>query len=402
MQFGKIVLTLLALCSGIPSAIASSPCDLRPVGGRIEVPMPLHPLMVATLERSCALLVTLSDGHEPSKGAIAVLTVVKGRLAVKAVLDMPTEPVGMALVADESVAAIAGGSRVYFVDVGKLLKGQANAILGVAEFDKNAGTVSLALSRDERVLFTSDEEASTISVIDFAAARASHFTTTPVLGRISVDWAPTVLRMTPDGTHVLFTVEAVRRQFKPPILCAGHPGGKAVNPVGAILSFKVGQAAAEPVGAVLSRSLAGCSPVRLELSKDGQTAFVTNREENKLRVMDVAKILHGESDALVSEIHVGPAPIGVALVDDDRLALVTNSNRWGKEQKPQTVEVVDIAGHRRRKPIVLGKIPVGIFPRDLAVSRDGRTAIVSNFGSNSLTLLDVSKLRALMSRAKSN
>jgi len=149
-------------------------------------------------------------------------------------------------------------------------------------------------------------------------------------------------------------------------------------------------------------SLAGCSPVRLELSKDGQTAFVTNREENKLRVMDVAKILHGESDALVSEIHVGPAPIGVALVDDDRLALVTNSNRWGKEQKPQTVEVVDIAGHRRRKPIVLGKIPVGIFPRDLAVSRDGRTAIVSNFGSNSLTLLDVSKLRALMSRAKSN
>jgi DNA-binding beta-propeller fold protein YncE len=208
--------------------------------------------------------------------------------------------------------------------------------------------------------------------------------------------------MTPDGTHVLFTVEAVRRQFKPPILCAGHPGGKAVNPVGAILSFKVGQAAAEPVGAVLSRSLAGCSPVRLELSKDGQTAFVTNREENKLRVMDVAKILHGESDALVSEIHVGPAPIGVALVDDDRLALVTNSNRWGKEQKPQTVEVVDIAGHRRRKPIVLGKIPVGIFPRDLAVSRDGRTAIVSNFGSNSLTLLDVSKLRALMSRAKSN
>ena len=29
-----------------------------------------------------------------------------------------------------------------------------------------------------------------------------------------------------NGKHVLLPVEAVRRQFKPPILCAGHPGGE--------------------------------------------------------------------------------------------------------------------------------------------------------------------------------
>jgi len=400
MQFGKIVLMLLAFLSGIPSAVAASACDLRPQGGRVELPLPLHPLMVATLGRSCALLATLSDGHEPAQGAVAVLKPVHGKLAVASVLNLPTEPVGMALTADESVAAVAGGSRIYFVDLAELLAGRTGAILGVAEYDKGAGTVSLALSRDERVLFTSDEEAGTVTLIDFAAARASRFASAPVLGRIPVDWAPTVLKMAADGKHLLLPVEAVRRQFKPPILCAGHPGGEAVNPVGAILSIEVAQASALPAGMAPSRSYAGCSPVRVELSRDGRTAFVTNREENLLRVMDVRKILHGEPDAVVAVVPVGPAPIGVALVDHDRLAVVSNSNRWAAEQTPQTVAVVDIAADHRRKPVVLGKIPVGVFPRDLAVSRDGRTVIVSNFGSHSLTLLDVSKLKALASRAE--
>jgi hypothetical protein len=299
-------------------------------------------------KRSCAFLVTLSDGREPAKGAVAVLKPIKGKLAVATVVDMPTEPVGIALTKDESVAAIAGTSRIYFVDVGHLLADQASAILGVAEYDKEAGTVSLLLSLDERVLFASDEKAATVTLIDFAAARASRFTTTPVLRRISVDWAPTILKMRIDGKYVLVPVEAVRRQFKPPILCAGHPGGERVNPVGAILAIKIARAAEQPFGSPASRSFAGCSPVRLELSTDGQAAYVTNREENKLRVMDVSKILRGESDASIAELDIGPAPIGVALVDHDRLALVTNSNRWAKEQKPQAVEVVDIAGDRRR------------------------------------------------------
>jgi DNA-binding beta-propeller fold protein YncE len=402
MQFRNIALMVLGFCSAIPSAAAGSPCDLRPQSGRAELPLPLHPLMVATLGRTCALLVTLSDGQEPAKGAIAVLKPERGKLAVASLLNVPTEPVGVVLTADESVVVVAGGSRIYFVDLGELLAGQTGAILGVTEYDRGAGTVSLALSRDERVLFASDEEAGTVTLIDFSAARASRFSSTPVLGRIPVDWGPTVLKMTADGKHVLLPVEAVRRQFKPPILCAGHPGGEAVNPVGAILSIDVAQASALPVGFAPSRSYAGCSPVRMELSKDGKTAFVTNREENLLRIMDAAKILHGEPDAVVAKVPVGPAPIGIALVDHDRLALVSDSNRWATEQKPQTIEVVDVAGDHRHEPVILGKIPVGVFPRDLAVSRDGRTVIVSNFGSNTLTLLDVSKLRTLASRAESH
>jgi DNA-binding beta-propeller fold protein YncE len=398
MHIRKTAVLLLAFGSALLSNLAAaSSCDLRPHGGRADLALPLHPYMVAPLTRSCALLVTLSDDGDPAKGAVAVLKLKGGKLVVASVLDVPSEPVGMALTADESVVAIAGSSGIYFADVGKLLAGEAKAILGVSEYDKNAGTVSVLLSRDERVLFASDEQARFISVIDFAGARASQFTKITVLGRIPVDYAPTVLEMTADGKYVLVPVQGVNRKLKPPILCPGSPGGEPVNPIGAILSIKMEKAITWPTAVLPARSYAGCSPVRLGLTKDGRTAFVTNREENVLRVMDVAKIVSGDPNAVIAKVPVGPAPIGVALADHDRLALVSNSNRWSKEQTPQNLDLIDIAGPRRGKPVLLGKIPVGVFPRDITVWEHGRIVVVSNFGSNSLTLLDVTKLKTLAS-----
>jgi DNA-binding beta-propeller fold protein YncE len=401
VRYGSVVLILLAFCSGIEPAVAQVSCDVLPQTGHIEIPLPLHPWMVAMLKRSCALLVSVSDDGEPAKGAIVVLQPVGGSLAVAFMLNLPTEPVGMALTSDESVVAVAGMSRIYFVDVGAMLGGKAKAILGELEYDKGAGTVSVALSRDNHILFASDEFVGTVTLIDFAAAQAAGFLNVPVLGRIPVGGSPTILEVTVDSEYVFVPVEAVSRRYKPPILCADHPGGKAVNAVGAILAIDVAAAQTSRGNAMRRRSYAGCSPVRMKLSQNGRTAFVTDREENLLRILDTTKILRGEPDALVTAVHVGPVPIGLALVDHDRLALVANSNRWAKEQKPQTLTVIDISDGDGRNPAILGSIRVGIFPRDLSVSPDGRTVVVSNFGSNSLTLLDVSKLRALTSQVQS-
>jgi hypothetical protein len=41
---------------------------------------------------------------------------------------------------------------------------------------------------------------------------------------------------------------------------------------------------------------------------------------------------------------------------------------------------------------VLGIIPAGSFPREMAVSADGRTLFLTNFGSNSLQVMDVAHL----------
>lgn len=366
--------------------------------GRAEVALPMHPYMAVQLRNTCAVLVSLSDNGEPAKGGIAVLGIVDGRFTVAGLLNLPSEAVGMAVTADESVVAVAGTARVYFLDLPSLLAGKADAVLGSAEYDPKANTVSVALTPDERFLFASDEGASTVSVIDFAAARAARFANAPVLGRVPVDYAPTVLVVTPDGRNILVPVQGIRRKFNPPIICPGEgdPNGPAVNQSGGIVVIGVRAANTNPDSATLSRALAGCSPVRIVLTDRGRTALVTNRNGDMLRIMDVGRILDGEGNATVAMLRVGPTPIGVAVVEGERLALVSNSHRWVKDEKPRNISVIDIS--RRHKPVSLGTIPVGVFPRDIAVSRDGRNVFVSNFGSKSLTVLDGTRLRAMARR----
>src|ERR1051326_15389 len=72
MRCKGVVSIFVAISLGIPAAICA-PCDFRPPDGSIEIPLPLHPLMVAPLKNACALLVTFSDNGDPAKGAIAVV-----------------------------------------------------------------------------------------------------------------------------------------------------------------------------------------------------------------------------------------------------------------------------------------------------------------------------------------
>jgi len=52
MLSGQIIFTLLA-CAGMSYTVAASSCDLHPQGGRAEVELHLHPLMVAS--HGCAV-----------------------------------------------------------------------------------------------------------------------------------------------------------------------------------------------------------------------------------------------------------------------------------------------------------------------------------------------------------
>jgi DNA-binding beta-propeller fold protein YncE len=47
---------------------------------------------------------------------------------------------------------------------------------------------------------------------------------------------------------------------------------------------------------------------------------------------------------------------------------------------------------KRRRAATLGTIPAGAFPREMAVSADGRTLFLTNFGSQSLQAIDIGNL----------
>jgi len=54
--------------------------------------------------------------------------------------------------------------------------------------------------------------------------------------------------------------------------------------------------------------------------------------------------------------------------------------------------VLDAAKIRGNQDAAIGRIPVGAFPRELRVPADGQTLYLTNFGSNSLQVMDVERL----------
>jgi len=171
--------------------------------------------------------------------------------------------------------------------------------------------------------------------------------------------------------------------------------GSSQLPVGTLTVVDVQRAEHDPSHALRSRVLAGCSPVRVVLSSSGNLAWVTARGSNTVLAFDTARLLHDPNHALLATTAVGSAPVGAILLDHDRLLVVANSNRFANDQTPQTITLLDtqqvLAGHRA----VLGTLRVGIFPRELDVSPDGQSLLLTNYGSNTLSIIDVARLLKL-------
>ena len=77
------------------------------------------------------------------------------------------------------------------------------------------------------------------------------------------------------------------------------------------------------------------------------------------------------------------APVGLALFDHDRKLLVANSNRF--TNGPGQATVIDLADPA--KPTILQTIKTGQFPRNIVVSPDGKTLLLTVYLGNELMLL---------------
>lgn len=82
---------------------------------------------------------------------------------------------------------------------------------------------------------------------------------------------------------------------------------------------------------------------------------------------------------------MGSEPVGLVLVDQDRAALVANSNRGlvpgsGSDAR-QTVTVVNTGAALAGRRAVVGMIPAGLFPRDLS---EAGLVLLANFKSETV------------------
>jgi DNA-binding beta-propeller fold protein YncE len=297
---------------------------------------------------------------------------------------------GEALTPDGRYLLVAAMSQTVVLSVTRLESGSAPEVAG--SLSAPGGAIEVATSADGRFVFTSLEGTSAVQVSDLARALSAGFQAGGVaVGQVPAPLAPVGEAVSPDGRWLYVTSE-VRGSaggLFGPVTSRSCPGDPDSQP-GVIRVIDIAQAEHDPAAAVRATAGAGASPVRVVLSPGGAVAWVTARGSNALLGFAASR-LAAARPALLADVPVGSAPVGVILVDGGRLAVVAESNRFAG-RGTQWLSVVRVRDALRGRPALAGQVRAGTFPRQFAVSPDGRTLYVTNFLSGQLETISVADL----------
>jgi YVTN family beta-propeller protein len=248
----------------------------------------------------------------------------------------------------------------------------------VATIPVSAGPHGMALTLDGRRLFVTGDGSSKLDVIDTDNNR--------VIRTIEVGKAPNGVALSPDGRLLLVTVNGDDRvdfidtiteavvgtvEVPKPHTVSIRPDGKAAY----VTSQEPGRFALVLIGldsrSVLRTIALDKTPRDLEIGYDGRAVYFTEAGVNAIEVLDPA------SDRTVAEIPTGVSPHYVNFFRGTTFGMTV-------VQGPGELLLFDPLTN---KPV--RSIPVGKQPHWAAVSGDGRTAFVTNEGSNSLSVVDL-------------
>jgi DNA-binding beta-propeller fold protein YncE len=400
-SIGALAFVLTALGASRPAAAQqpnpTSTCNVATPEPITFVDVPGTPFQALPSADGCWVFVSMPGSQKKGSSKIGVLRRGGGRLVMERVMPIDGNATGMVLTHDGQTLIVADGPRIAFVEVEKLVKTNASAVLGYLDEPGRLGRIYANVTSDDKTLFVADENAETISVVDLAKIRASHFHESPTVGKIPTGAAPIALTFSPDEKLLYTTSQRAPKSLNWPNECKREGGTPAdttpVSPQGAILIVDVARAQSDPARSVVGAVPAGCSTVRLVLSPSGDRAYVTARNSNALLTFDTAKLLSDPAHARIGSVTLGTAPVGIAVIDSGRKVVVTNSNRFaGSSGDRQTLTVVDAAKIGSGESAILGSIPAGAFPREMRVTPDGATLIVTNFASSSIEVIDLARL----------
>ena len=290
------------------------------------------------------------------------------------------------------VLVTASSAALIVVDVAKAVTGSPDAVVGVLNGIAAAGAnaTEVSTSRDDRYAFVSQEYGSrqtggrgTIEVFKLERPAANGTVSGTYVGYLILGYSVVGTALSSDGRTLYATSETA-----------------SINTTQGTLSIiDVEKLKTDPSKALVSKVPAGCNPVRVIVSRDDQTVWVTARGSNALLAFDAPKLISNQSAALLASVQVGTSPVGLRLAGaNDRRILTANSDRFATmnpslySNATTGISVVDVGAALRGEKATLGQIPTGLFPREMAVSPDGKTILVSDNGSSMVQAIDVSTL----------
>jgi DNA-binding beta-propeller fold protein YncE len=297
-------------------------------------------------------------------------------------VDLAGQPLGEALTHDGRYLLAADDTDgALVISVGRAESGQADAQVGIlGNGAAGSGAIEVAVSPDDRFAFVSLEDSASIAVYNLQRALAKGFSAADLVGVIPVGIAPVGLAVSPDGRWLYATSELARAA---PVSARSQ---------GTLTVIDLRRAETDPAASVVATVDAGCSPVRVITSADGSVIWVTARESDRLLGFSAARLLTDPARSLIASVEVGEAPVGLALVDGGSRIVVADSDRFSASGAAATLGVVDVASALAGRTALLGYLPAGGFPREMALEPDGRTLLVANFSSGQLEAVGVADL----------
>jgi DNA-binding beta-propeller fold protein YncE len=361
-----------------------------------------HPTQAIWTPDGQHVLVTVNNDRGGSSG-IEVFRVEGDKLKREAWQPLGNAAAqGILLIPNSGMLAVGlSNAGVAFLPLDAALEGKASPRV-LAQGDRS-GSGYLAVMPDGQTLFVANEYGNGGNVGVIALHRDAQGTLAPTaIAHLHTPRATPGIAISPDGTR-LYAVSEVLPEGVPERLPGHdipdlqHGGctqaiGRPAMPNGALFVFDTAKAAALPAGFTPQQEMAvrpgvinaGCSPVREAVSSDGRIVYVTARGDNKVLAFDTAALERDPAHAFLRAIPAaGEAPVGLALFDHDRKLLVANSNRFANG--PGAAAVIDLSDPAR--PAILQTIKTGDFPRNITVSPDGRTLLLTVFLGDELVLL---------------
>lgn len=208
----------------------------------------------------------------------------------------------------------------------------------------------------------------TVSVVDL---NSNTITATLTVGPVSPAAAPAALAISPDGAFV-YTVNYVD----------GNPG------TGTMSIINTGN------NTVAINAITGFSgPFAIAITPNGKYAYVTNFGSNNFEPFGTTvSVVDLSMKAIVATVNVGIQPAGIAISPNGSYAYVSNYDTLystttftGLTAGQGTVNIINLTNNT----VIPPTIAVGQSPNSIAISSDGAYAYVSNYTSNSVSVIDI-------------
>jgi DNA-binding beta-propeller fold protein YncE len=292
---------------------------------------------------------------------------------------MAAPALGETLTPDARYLLVATGSGAAVLSVARAEQGDPDALLGTLSDPASAGgAIEVAVSPDGDDAFVTEEDAMEAAVFNLHRALTQGFSRQDLVGDIPLGGEPVGLAVSPDGHWLYATSE----------LAPGLRGD-----TGTLTVISMARAQTDPAGSVAVTVTAGCNPVRVITSADGRDIWVTARASDDLLCFSASALRASPAHALLAVVRVGEAPVGLRLVRSGTLVVVADSNRFVVRGATASLSVVNVAAALAGRPAVIGSIPAGLFPREMALVPGGRQLLVSNYASGQLEAVNVPSIR---------